>query len=241
MIRTILFDLDGTLLPMDQDKFTKTYFGKLAETMAPLHEPEALINAVWGGTRAMIKNDGSKTNEEVFWDFFTGVFGPAAREEEPLFADFYERRFGELQPLCGKEPAVGPLIRELAAAGYTLAVATNPVFPMTAQAQRLSWTGAAPAAFRMVTSYENSRFCKPNPAFFTDVVSALGASPEETLMVGNDVKEDMDAAGKAGLHVFLITDHILNPEGKDISAYPHGSFADLKRFIADNGFCRPAA
>ena len=26
MIKTILFDLDGTLLPMDQDVFTKSYF-----------------------------------------------------------------------------------------------------------------------------------------------------------------------------------------------------------------------
>ena len=34
-ITTVLFDLDGTLLPMDQDLFVKSYFGKLAEKMAP--------------------------------------------------------------------------------------------------------------------------------------------------------------------------------------------------------------
>jgi FMN phosphatase YigB (HAD superfamily) len=236
MIRTILFDLDGTLLPMDQDKFTTVYFGKLSESMAQLHEPEALISAVWKGTRAMLKNDGRKTNEAVFWDYYSGVFGPAAREEEPLFADFYERRFRELRPLCGMDPAVGPLTAALADAGYTLAAATNPVFPMTAQQQRLSWTGADPKAFSRITSYENSRFCKPNPAFYTEVLAHLNASPEETLMVGNDVKEDMDAAKKAGINGFLITACLLNPENKDISAYPHGNFADLKRYIADNGF-----
>ena len=30
-IKAILFDLDGTLLPMNQDEFTKAYFGALAK------------------------------------------------------------------------------------------------------------------------------------------------------------------------------------------------------------------
>lgn len=34
MIDTILFDLDGTLLPMDQDAFTEYYFKLLAGKMA---------------------------------------------------------------------------------------------------------------------------------------------------------------------------------------------------------------
>ena len=33
---TVLFDLDGTLLPMDQDVFIKAYFGRLARKLAPL-------------------------------------------------------------------------------------------------------------------------------------------------------------------------------------------------------------
>lgn len=35
MITTILFDLDGTLLPTDQDLFVKTYFKQLAVKLAP--------------------------------------------------------------------------------------------------------------------------------------------------------------------------------------------------------------
>jgi FMN phosphatase YigB (HAD superfamily) len=34
-LKAVLFDLDGTLLPMDMDKFIKTYFGGLAKRMAP--------------------------------------------------------------------------------------------------------------------------------------------------------------------------------------------------------------
>lgn len=68
-IQYILFDLDGTLLPMDQDVFVKAYFGRLAAKLAPHgYEPKALIDAIWKGTAAMIRNDGSRTNEAAFWD-----------------------------------------------------------------------------------------------------------------------------------------------------------------------------
>mgnify|MGYP000081149430 CR=1 FL=1 len=47
-MKTILFDLDGTLLPMDQDAFVKYYMGLLAQKMAPHgYEPEKLVEAVW--------------------------------------------------------------------------------------------------------------------------------------------------------------------------------------------------
>ena len=70
-IKTVLFDLDGTLLPMDQDAFTKGYFRLLAAKVAHRgYEPKALVDGVWAGTAAMVKNDGSCTNEEAFWKRF---------------------------------------------------------------------------------------------------------------------------------------------------------------------------
>ena len=43
-IKAIFFDLDGTLLPMDQDVFIKAYFGALAKKLAPRgYAPDALI------------------------------------------------------------------------------------------------------------------------------------------------------------------------------------------------------
>ena len=62
-ITTILLDLDGTLLTMDNDEFTKGYFKMLVKKMAPLgYDPEKLVDSIWVGTRAMIQNDGSRTN-----------------------------------------------------------------------------------------------------------------------------------------------------------------------------------
>ena len=62
-ITTVLFDLDGTLLPMDLDAFIHTYFGLLAQKAAPYgYEPKPLIDGVWKGMGAMIQNDGACPN-----------------------------------------------------------------------------------------------------------------------------------------------------------------------------------
>ena len=68
MIRAVLFDLDGTLLPMNMEEFTKGYFKLLAKKAAPFgYDAEKLVASIWKGTGAMVKNDGSCSNEEAFW------------------------------------------------------------------------------------------------------------------------------------------------------------------------------
>ena len=79
MNKWILFDLDGTLLPMDQEVFTKAYFKGLAGKLMPYgYDADTLVKTIWSGTAAMIKNDGSRTNEEAFWEVFYSVFGEGA-------------------------------------------------------------------------------------------------------------------------------------------------------------------
>jgi phosphoglycolate phosphatase-like HAD superfamily hydrolase len=71
MYKNYLFDLDGTLLPLDEELFVKTYFSQLAKKFHELKlDPEKMIKKLWSGTNAMIMNDGSKTNETVFWEIF---------------------------------------------------------------------------------------------------------------------------------------------------------------------------
>ena len=94
MIKNILFDLDGTLLPMDQDTFIAAYFMGLAKRICPLgYEKDGLIKAVWSGTKEMIKNDGKVTNEVVFWNEFAKIFGEKVRKDEEKFNQFYVEDF----------------------------------------------------------------------------------------------------------------------------------------------------
>ena len=125
-------------------------------------------------------------------------------------------------------------VRKIKTAGYRVALATNPLFPSFATESRIRWAGLQPEDFELYTTYENSRFCKPNPAYYQAVVDALGVKPNECLMVGNDASDDV-AAEELGMRVFLLTDCLINQKGADLSGYPQGGFADLLRYLKIDG------
>ena len=64
--RTILFDLDGTLLPIDMDKFIEKYFRLLSGHFSDLYNPEYFVDVINKATENMIRNDGQQTNKEAF-------------------------------------------------------------------------------------------------------------------------------------------------------------------------------
>ena len=230
-IRYVLFDLDGTLLPMDQDVFVEHYFRGLAKKLAPHgYEPRALIDSVWRGTMAMIRNDGTLTNEETFWQVFSTIYGTQVRQSEPVFEKFYETEFQQVQSVCGFAPQASQLIQTLKARGLTPVLATNPIFPRIATLSRIRWAGLQAEDFALITTYENSRHSKPNPAYYRDILAFLGADPAECVMVGNDVGDDM-VARELGMQVFLLTDCLINKAGVDISQYPHGGFTELTEYL----------
>jgi FMN phosphatase YigB (HAD superfamily) len=230
-ITTVFFDLDGTLLPMDQEIFMKAYFGGLAKKLAPHgYEKDPLISAIWAGTKAMVKNNGDKLNEEAFWQTFSGILGERTREDIIYFDEFYANDFPRVKDACGFTEKAAECINFIKKKGIRVALATNPLFPSVATEQRISWAGLSPTDFELFTTYENSHYCKPNPEYYKEVIGKLGVSSEECLMVGNDVGEDM-IAETLGMKVFLLTDCLINRENKDISIYPNGSFEDLMQFI----------
>ena len=230
-LRCVLFDLDGTLLPMDQEECTKAYFHQLAKTLAPRgYEPKALVDAIWVGTAAMVKNDGQCSNEEAFWQRFTQIYGPKVQEDKPIFEDFYANEFQNARSVCGFTPRAAETVAAIRSMGYRVALATNPIFPSVATESRIRWAGLKPEDFELYTTYENSTHCKPNPAYFCDVAESLHLAPESCLMVGNDALEDT-AAAQVGMQVFLLTDCLINKDGRDISAYPQGSFEQLLEYV----------
>ena len=223
-VTTILFDLDGTLLPMDQETFLKAYLGGLCKKLAPLgYDPKQVVDGIWAGTGAMVKNDGSRRNEEAFWETFCRVFGEKARQDLPVFEDFYRCEFQQIAQVCGCNPRVRQLIDGLKARGLKLVLATNPLFPAIATHSRVRWAGLQPEDFTYITTYENSSFCKPNPAYYGEILDKLGLDPAECVMVGNDVQED-GAAKQLGLPVLLLTDCLIRRPEDDPAGLESGGF-----------------
>ena len=230
-MEAVLFDLDGTLLPMDQDNFVQGYFGLLCRKMAPYgFRPKALVDAIWSGTARMVANDGRESNETVFWKRFGELCGEEALSHRDVVEEFYREEFEGGRAFCGHNPKAAETVRAIRDLGYRVALATNPIFPRVATEKRIRWAGLEPEDFELITTYENIGCSKPNPAYYVEVLRRMDLKPEDCMMVGNDVEEDM-VARDLGLDVFLLTDCMINSKGKDISVYPQGSFDALLTYV----------
>ena len=96
-----MFDLDGTLLPMNQNKFVKIYFEGLTNKFIPKgYEPKKLMESIWLGIKEMVKNDGSLSNEKVFWNKISSIYGNKIYDEIPSFEEYYLTDFIKAKEAC---------------------------------------------------------------------------------------------------------------------------------------------
>lgn len=230
-MNTIFFDLDGTLLPMNQDKFIEIYFHALGQKLASLgFLPDNLIKGIWAGINAMIQNDGSIKNEERFWGTFSSLFGEDIRKLEPEFIQFYRNEFNMAKKTTKPIPYANQCIQILKEKGYKLILSTNPIFPQVATYQRMEWAGINPNDFELITTYENSYYCKPNLDYYKDILKSIGKEANECMMVGNDVKDDM-CTKELGMDTYLLTDCLISDREYDLSCYKSGNFEDLINLV----------
>lgn len=224
---TILFDLDGTLLPLDQDQFIKNYFGRISKFAAPHGlDPDALIAGIMAGMKDMQGNDGSQSNADAFWPGFERTIGRTRAEVEGLFRTFYETEFDKVREVLHDTVDRKPLIAQLKERGYKLVLATNPMFPIEAVRTRLGWVGLEESDFIHVTTFDNSSYCKPKKEYYEEILEKIGKAPQECIMIGNDAAEDM-IAESLGLLVGLATDYLENPKELPIERFVSGTLEQV--------------
>ena len=209
MIQALLLDLDDTLLGNDIDTFMKGYFALLGEYARPRFDDAPFLPHLIQATQAMIADtDPGRTNDQVFWQAFERVTGGRRADLEPFFLRFYDTEFARLRPSTVARPAAAALVRAAIDRGTDVVIATNPLFPRAAIEQRLEWAGIAMAdhPYALVTTYENMHAAKPQPAYYREILAAVGHAPAQALMVGDDWRNDIAPAAAAGLHTFWIAE-----------------------------------
>lgn len=230
MLNTILFDLDGTLLPIDAKAFEKIYFGGLSSRFTDMYPPEAFIKLIWDATIAMVKDTTHRTNEVVFMEALGSVVNEKLTEMQRRFELFYQSDFDLLKTAVIESAEVKEAVVLLKEKGYTLVIATNPMFPRIAIEKRISWTGLDRKDFAYVTSFEDNHYCKPQVQFFEEILKDIHKDASECLMVGNDAQEDM-AAKSAGIETYLITTHLIHRQDRELKADHKGSYADFLLYV----------
>ena len=230
MYQAIFFDLDGTLLPMDNDVFTQGYLKMLAKKMeCHGYKPDELISAMWKGVGSMVKNDGSRNNYEAFFATFSSIVGARAYNDIPLFDKFYKEEFKDAIIFSSPSPLAKEAVELSKKGGRKVVLATNPFFPEVAIRERLRWAGLEYEDFDYVTHYENSCYCKPNPKYYLEIAEKLSLDEKSCLMVGNNTYEDIFAAQSVGMDTYLLTDYIISHDNPPKTK--QGSFDELITFL----------
>ncbi|MFA7367204.1 MAG: HAD family hydrolase [Bacilli bacterium] len=228
MIKNVLIDLDGTLLPMNQDEFLNGYFKVIGKKFKD-YDVQKIMVSLNKGINAMLHNDGVATNEKVFWEVF---FNDLDNDEKiaDIFLDMYKNEFQSLIKYTKPTLKAKKLVDLMKRKGLNIYVCTNPLFPTIATYSRLKWANLNPEDFNHITTYENSSYCKPNINYYIEVLEKFDLDPKECIMIGNDVLEDL-VVNKLGIKTFLLTDNLINTRDIDFVSDYEGNFDQLLDFF----------
>ena len=228
MRKAVFFDLDGTLLPLHMDEFTKTYFSLIKKSgFIDLFGKDG--QKVFGsGIYAILNNDGALLNRDTFLQTVTAASGLDADIIEAHMDRFYASEFSALKACTHREERAVEAVSVLKDKGYRLILSTNPIFPAAATNARIAWAGLNADDFEYVSYYDNSHYCKPNLEYFKEILDYTGLKADECYVIGNDVTEDMCAVA-LGFEGFLVLDNVIGDLGK-VPSCVQGNYSDLLSF-----------
>jgi len=229
---TVLFDLDGTLLPINGEAFEAIYFKGLSSYFLDKYEPKEFIKLIWTATKAMVMDTSSKTNEEAFMESLQSLVKEDITWMQERFNQFYLNEFDQIRVAVTPNISIQKAVKLLKEKGYRLVIATNPMFPKIAIEKRIEWTGCDRDDFEYVTSFEKNHYCKPQLKFYEEVVSDCGLNPNECLMVGNDINEDM-IVSKLNMSTYLITNHVIQSVSIPDTVTYSGDYDDFYQFVVN--------
>lgn len=218
MLKAVFFDLDGTLLPMNEEEFIKVYFKNLFMKVADRgYKFDEFVKVIWNGTFAMYQNDGKRTNDVVFWEVFEKFYGKERLKDKEIFDDFYKNEFKATKSVCKDNDLAKSIVKYAKEKTGICILATNPIFPGVGTQTRMGFVGLEMNDFDFVTVYENSSFCKPNPAYLITLLKKYNLKPEEVIMFGNNDVEDYECAKNAGISCYLVDGFVIKHEDKNIN------------------------
>jgi phosphoglycolate phosphatase len=184
-LRTVVFDLDGTLVDTAPDLINALNYILVREGMppVPLHSARTMIGA---GVRRLIERGLELDGRTVELEDITRLTAD--------FIDYYAAHIADAsRPFEGLEGALD----DLAARGYRFAVCTN----------KLEWLSkllldrlGLSARFSAICGADTFGVSKPDPAILRQTVARAGGEMSSAVMVG-DAGPDIGVARRAGVPV----------------------------------------
>ena len=239
-IDAILFDLDGTLIDLQEEDLVHHYLKLVAAFFAEngyRSDPSKIPAKILESTDVMLKDtDPETTTIEAFMEHFSNSVGHEIEFLMPIFDRFYHEKFDLVKHYAKPIPEIDSIIKKCEQLNLKLIVATNPVFPETAVLKRIKWGGLDQVDWQLITTGEIMPVCKPHSLYFTTISEMIDIPPSRCLFVGNDAYFDM-AAKKVGMWTFLLDTHLLTrAEVLEHGPQPdfRGDYLDLDALLTQN-------
>ncbi len=215
VIKCILFDLDQTLsMPKQgykfQDEILKGYTATLSSFLnIPIQK---VVDVVLKTVNQVKKNPrpGFTIAERMFYGFAEGL-GVTIIKILEATDYYYFNEFVKLKEYYNAMPDARNTLKTLVDMGYRLAIATDPLIRLFGTIMRLKWIALEDIPFCFISSADTSHAAKPNPMFFREIVEKCLCKPNEAVMVGDLIENDVIGAKEAGLKTILFL-HELNKE-----------------------------
>ena len=197
-MRTVVFDLDGTLADTSADLLASANACFQALGQGDVLRPQDALTAFHGG-RAMLRLGFARLGEPWTED-------DVNREYPNLLAAYAQGLVVETKLYTGAVEAVEAL-RSL---GYATAICTNKPEGLAVElVRRLGITHL----FGALIGADTFPVRKPDPLPYREAVTRVGGTLARSFLVG-DTETDLATARAAGVPVALVT---FGPEGKDIA------------------------
>jgi FMN phosphatase YigB (HAD superfamily) len=227
-IKYLLLDLDGTLIQFDIDVFIQEYLRLIQKQFSHYSFANFVPEWIMTGTDIMLSDLETITNKEKFLRFFCQKTGLFENEIWEIFLHFYNEDYEHIKEITKPIPGAKEFLEAAQAKGFTLILATQPIFPEIAIRKRLYWAGVDHIPFSLITHIENMYASKPHPQYFEQILSILGAMSDQCLMIGNDREMDL-ASDKVGIASYYLTENNEKdiPEGQKL----YGNFDNLGKLL----------
>jgi putative hydrolase of the HAD superfamily len=197
-LRAVLFDVDFTLCRPGPELSADRYARIAARhgiTLDPTRYDDAREAAVLN-----LKRHPELLHDESIWhrfteEIFVGMGGPEAIASE--CATEIEEGWGVSENFELFEDVL-PVLKELRRAGLRIAVVSNGIRDLNAFVAHHGLDVDA-----IVDSRSHGRV-KPHPTIFEAALAALAVAPEDAVMVGDSLEEDVEGARALGMRAILI-------------------------------------
>ena len=204
-VDTLLLDLDQTLVQIRWRGLKVKLMGLMIKRFFGLIPPHRMHQAFSHAIKNVRENRSNQTNGQVFASALAASAGCETARIDRRIKAFVTRDFPKLKAHFSPMPEARNTLILAQRMGLRLAVATNPTLPVQTVLKRVAWAGLADLDFACITHADAMSRCKPEAAFFHQLLKKIESRPEACLMVGDNPEMAL-AASEVGILTYMLAD-----------------------------------